>query len=348
MYNRFIQFLILLTFFVFFTQVASTQEFSENKNLQILFYNVENLFDPFDDSLTADDEFTPPGYKHWTLKRFNHKINQLYKVIAATGSWDPPGIIGLCEIENRWVLERLFHETPLVKYNYSIVHEDSRDKRGIDVALAYREKCFTVLYSRFIRVESIKYKDYTTRDILYVKGIAGQKDTLHLFVNHWPSKYGGAAATEKYRLMAANTLKKASDSIFYTNPAAKVIAMGDFNDRPTSRPLTRLAKPYNPGTEIVDTVLYNLAYPYQLVNQGTHKYKATWNMIDQFIVSGNLLKACSGYKTSSSAMTIYRNKSILEKDERYLGSKPKRTYRGYNYHGGFSDHLPVVLRLTWP
>jgi endonuclease/exonuclease/phosphatase family metal-dependent hydrolase len=348
MYNRHVPILFFFVFFIFPTRGAFAQEYFNNKNLQVLFYNVENLFDPFDDTLTADDEFTPAGHKHWTWNRFNKKINGLYKVIAATGNWSPPGIIGFCEIENKWVLDRLFHETPLVKYQYRIIHQDSPDKRGIDVALAYREKYFRKLSTRFITVSSSRFDGYATRDILYVKGIAGVSDTLHLFINHWPSKYGGAAATEKYRVMAANILKKTSDSILHENPGAKIIFMGDFNDTPTSLPLTIISNPYNKHTPVASTKLYNLAYPYQGIDKGTHKYKAAWNMIDQFIVSGNLLNSQKGYKVHSNTMKIFIPDYLLEKDERYLGVKPMRTYRGYHYHGGYSDHLPVLLELEYP
>src|SRR4030042_4794113 len=178
----------------------------EEESIRIMFWNVENFFDPFDDSLTMDDEFTPAGNHRWSWLRFSHKLNNIYKVIISTG-WKPPDIIGLCEVENKWVLERLAGITPLSKFEYKIIHKDSPDLRGIDVAILYLPNSFKPVETRFIPVTLLKPGDDPTRDILLVKGIVKSRDTVSIFVNHWPSRYPGQAETMHKRNAAASGLK---------------------------------------------------------------------------------------------------------------------------------------------
>ncbi len=192
---------------------------------RIMFYNVENFFDTYNDSLTHDDEFLPEGNRHWNTKRFNDKLNKLYKVIIAVGGWEAPEIIGLCEIENKYVLNRLIYDTPLSKFNYGIVHRDSPDIRGIDVALLYRRDKVRLLKEDFHNISFPWDPVKKTRDILYFKGLAG-KDTLHIFINHWPSRYGGQPETEAYRLYTSSVLRKNVDSIFNINKKSKLVITG--------------------------------------------------------------------------------------------------------------------------
>jgi len=330
--------------------VAVSQEKADAFNpeaeraLRILFYNLENAYDTIDDPFAGDDEFTAHGVRAWTPYRYRQKLEHLYKAIQSAGGWKPPEIIGVCETENRRVLEDLTKSTPLSRYPYRIIHQDSPDPRGIDVALLYHDQHFKPLYHRFIPVRFAGSKA-STRDILYVKGVALACDTLHMFVNHWPSKWQGEIQTQPKRKRAARTLRRLIDSLQAIDSHPRIIITGDFNDSPDAvclreylgaRPMP--AKPYTPRT------LYNLSFPWKSQPTGTHKYRASWGILDQMIVSGSLLTGEGLYTTFGDAH-IYQPAFLLEEDSRYTGSKPYRSYSGYRYIGGFSDHLPVILDL---
>ncbi|MDD2548904.1 MAG: endonuclease [Bacteroidales bacterium] len=312
---------------------------------RIMFYNVENLFDPFNDSLTNDDEFTPQGSRYWTWRKMTDKVNNIYKVITAVGEWDPPTMVGLCEIENRLVVKRITQHTPLSKFNYKIVHRDSPDFRGIDVALIYRPDQFAVEEERFFRVSYPDNPDRATRDVLYARGIIDGLDTLHVFVNHWPSKYGGALASEPGRIAAGKLVRQKVDSIKIFHPDARIIVMGDFNDTPDSKPLAEGLVASPPEEPFTADGLYNLHYPYVAKGEGTLKYQGAWEIIDMMIVSKGLLSAKHGVYTTPDAGRIYRADFLLEEDERFVGVVPFRTYIGFRYHGGYSDHLPIYIDL---
>lgn len=321
---------------------------AQNDNsYKIMFYNVENLFDTFNDSLTNDDEFLPNGERFWTSSKYYTKINQIYKVITAVGRWNPPAIIGLCEIENRKVIYDIVNNTPLVKYEYQIIHNDSPDRRGIDVGLIYREDLFKPINKEFIPINFTDQPKLKTRDILYVKGIANNIDTIHVFVNHWPSRWGGQLESEDKRLYVASVLRSKVDSIFNNNPNSNIIITGDFNDYPENKSIKDilLAKTNldsNPAS------LYNLSYNLSLkTNIGSHKYQGDWGVLDQFIVSKNLLNNQNRIFTKTDDIYIFNADFLLEPDENYFGYKPKRTYIGYRYNGGFSDHLPIYLILRF-
>ncbi|MFO7370769.1 MAG: hypothetical protein R6X09_10915 [Bacteroidales bacterium] len=304
---------------------------------RIMFYNVENLFDTRDNPHTDDDLFTPAGGMHWTYKRYKAKLTNICKVLVAAGGWQPPDVIGFCEVENDSVLMDLFENTLLSKYQYNIVHYDSPDRRGIDVALAYNRHRVERLYSRNIRVSR---DDLRTRDILYMKALLGG-DTCHIFINHWPSRSSGQLDTERDRLVAAGLLRQATDSILMQNAAAKILIMGDFNDEPGDESLAvKLNARVNRERPLL-AGLYNLAAGEQV--QGTLKYQGAWNVFDQVIVSSGILNDTAGIYVKPDGFTILDNRFLLEPDVTYTGYKPFRTYSGYIYKGGFSDHLPVYV-----
>jgi len=317
---------------------------SEDRMYRIMFYNTENFFDTFDDSLTLDEDFTPPGKMHWTYQRYLTKLRNLYKVIVAAGAWSPPDIIGLCEVENRQVLEDLIHDTPLSRYSYRIVHKDSPDKRGIDVALLYNTHRVRYLESKFC---TVKKPGLLTRDILYCKALLGP-DTCHFLVNHWPSRSEGQIETEPDRFAAAKRLRLLVDSVFAHHTSPKVLIMGDFNDEPADESLvnhlqveTVLNNPRHSG-------LYNLTVaPSAGTARGTLKYQGRWNSFDQIIVSGSLLLRTKGLAADTNGYRIFSELFLLTEDKRYNGFKPNRTYIGFKYHGGFSDHLPVYVDLVY-
>ena len=319
----------------------------ERGDFRIMFYNTENLFDVFDDSLTRDEDFTPEGGKHWSWSKYNKKISNISKVITAVGGWSPPEIIGLCEIENRYVLESITRFSPLKKHDYRIIHQESPDRRGIDVGLLYLPNKFTPISYNAIRVNFPENMGKTTRDVLYVKGETNEKDTLHIFVNHWPSRWGGQMETDAKRMFVASLVRGKADSIFGTNPKANIIIMGDLNDYPTDISLMKSMKcQVDFDGEFIDNDLYNLAYYLQEVKgQYSHSYQGEGGVLDQIIISGVMFNMDNSIITTPDDTHIFNADFLLENDDSYVGQKPFRTYIGYKFHDGYSDHLPVYIDL---
>ncbi len=308
----------------------------EKNFCKILFYNTENLFDAEDNPLANDDEFTPSGDRHWTSKKLEQKIDRLAKVIVAAGTWETPTIIGLCEVENLFVLEKLINHPLLKKSDYRIIHKDSPDHRGIDVALFYRKGLFFPENYSTIPIVDEKGDTVATREILHVSGNLQDKKTVHFFVNHWPSRYGGLMETDANRELAAALLKKSICALHEKEPDANIICMGDFNDQPWDDSLAKIlgaAKPTDSG----NNGLVNLSWEWETLPTGTLKYQQEWNIFDQFIVSKNLQRDCS--------TTIFSESFLLEEDAKYTGCRPFRTFNGFQFHGGFSDHLPIILEM---
>ncbi|RLD54395.1 MAG: endonuclease [Bacteroidetes bacterium] len=321
---------------------------SEEERFRVVFYNVENLFDVYDDTLKRDNEFTPEGMRHWNNKKFYTKLNQIYRIVISIGEWDPPAVVGLCEIENRFVLNKLVYDTPLKNIDYKIVHQESPDRRGIDVGLLYRPDKMQPVSHQAILIRFPFDTASRTRDILYVKSLVNEKDTVHFYVNHWPSKYGGFMATEPKRAFVASVLKKHTDSILRVNPHANIVVMGDFNDTPGDNSVLKEldAHPDTIGLKNID--LYNLMYPlHDDWKMGTNKYQGEWSAIDQFIVSGGMVKGVTGVRISPEGAKVFRPDYLIEKDMKFMGTKPFRTYGGAKYLGGYSDHFPIYLDLEF-
>jgi hypothetical protein len=313
-----------------------------------MFYNTENLFDTKDDTLKNDEEFLPDGDRRWDNHKFYNKLNNIAKVIIAAGEWQPPAIVGLCEIENRYVLNQLVYETLLKKSGYAIIHQESPDWRGIDVAMLYRKEVFSPDTFFTIPVHFPFDPESKTRDILYVKGRLDGTDTLHIFVNHWPSRYGGYLETKPKRAFAAGLLRHKVDSLCGIRPESKMVILGDFNDNPSDESMLQLLQAEN-GADHNRCQLVNLMSIYEQDHAvGTLKYRENWDVFDQVIVSSNLLNGETGLKVKAGRALIYQPGFLLEKDERFLGEKPFRTYHGFEYQGGFSDHLPVYIDLEDP
>jgi Endonuclease/Exonuclease/phosphatase family len=317
----------LLLIFVIFGEIANSQNPQEsNIGVRLMFYNVENLFHPTNDSLKNDDEFTFEGTRYWSWRRYYDKINKIGKTAIALGEWEPPAIIGLCEIENLMCLKDLIYESPLKKFGYEIIHQESADKRGIDVALLYRPDYFELIsYEAFVLNFGVDSRP--TRDILYVKGLSG-KDTLHLFVNHWPSRYGGQLVTAPKREHAATVLKSKFDSILSYNPNAAIIAMGDFNDHPDDVSMKKILKAVKDTSEIKPDELINLIWQYEF-KKGTHKYKHEWGILDQFIISKGLINGLSGFQSPFEMAKIFDAKYLLEEEKDGVGMITNRTYMGF-------------------
>lgn len=315
----------------------------QNKQVEdyrIVFYNVENLFDPFDDPATNDGEYTHTGKCHWTMSRLDHKVMMVYRAIISASNGHFPDIIGLAEIENLWTIEYLIKHTPLKEGNYGIIHKESPDPRGIDVALLYRKETIVPVDYDFIPVHGSGSSHFSSRDILHFKAKLN-KETIHFFVNHWPSRSGGYVETLGKRNLAARIVRQYLDSLLEKTPQRKLLLMGDFNATPDEDCFTKILGATLHPERSNTSRLVNLSQ-FWLKNgtTGTIRTKGRWEIFDQFICSGNLLYG-SGLLVSSSKTSICTEDFLMEVDNRYLGKKPFRTYMGPVYHGGVSDHLPI-------
>jgi len=319
-----------------------------NPYYRIMFYNVENLFDTLDDPLTDDAEFLPESQKEWTDARYRDKLDKIAGVIVDLGGDTLPVLVGLCEIENRTTLDDLLAVSGLAGLDYRIVHQDSPDKRGIDIGLLYRSRYFSLIRSAFIPIFFPFDTAVRTRDILYASGILGGKDTLHLFVNHWPSRSSGEIESRPLRMHVAQAVKAKVDSILMVDPRAVIVITGDFNDEPEDLSvvsgLQAMLTSINPG----GNKLYDLT---PVIGEkepgGSYKYKGTWNLLDHMVVSGALLDTANVLYVRSADMNAYSAGYLLEEDKEYMGQRPFRTYLGPYYHKGYSDHLPVYLDIHY-
>ena len=333
---------VLFLSFIEFQIVTSFDVMAQKSDeLRVAFWNFENFFDPFVDSTRVYNEFTENGGQHWTKARFYRKRNNLYKAILAISENEPLAVLGIAEIENQYVLNSLFNQTPLKNHNYRIVHYEGDDKRGIDVAMVYCIDKLQLVYTEPVKVKNPKNKNYRTRDILYAKFYDRRGDTIHVFVNHWPSRYGGERETIKLRALAANTLRHKVDSlVMLPQTIPKIIIMGDFNDTPED--------PSIKDVLCKGDVLVNLFKDGRKLGfEGTLKHQYNWQIFDQIIVSNSLIDSSEGLLYKSNSATIFHGDFLFEGDESYGGVKLFRTYVGPKYFGGYSDHLPVYIDLIF-
>lgn len=337
-----IAFPVIFTFLVLFLISCSAGNYSKKRNLTVAFYNVENLFDTISAPKKNDAEFTPGSEKKWTAVRYSKKVNDISKVLAAINKNELPEIIGLCEVENRKVLEDLIGTESLKSGKYAIAHFESPDFRGIDCALIYRPDEFKVLESKPVKVSFSNDARYTTRDILYVKGRTKNREEFHIFVNHWPSRIGGMEETEQKRVAVATILKNKIDSVRAANSDAKIIVMGDMNDEPSNNSLAEILKAQSPGSE--NARLVNLMSPLHDNKLGSYNYQGNWNMLDNVIVSDNLLDK-KGFQCVEKQGVVFHEPWMEFKNKKGEIS-PNRTYGGSNYYGGVSDHFPVYFQLS--
>ena len=314
-------------------------ELQDFKNRAIVFYNVENLFDTQDNPHTEDDDFTPEGRKNWSTSRYHTKLDRLASVISLFNT--QPLMVGLVEVENRYVLEDLVDAT--AKQDYGIVHYDSPDKRGIDCALLYDSKAVRVLDSFTLTVELENDWDFVTRDILCVHAELKEGVELYVFVNHWSSRREGKYETEHRRIAAAKTLREQIDDIFAIKPNANIVVMGDFNDHPDDNSLEYMlcAKP---AEDAEGDDLINLLYDEHEAGEGTAVYKGDWAVLDQIMVSQSLYHQQAGLGIVSNDAAIIKTDELLY-TYRSGDQKPAATYGGLKYYGGYSDHLPVYIAL---
>ncbi len=303
-----------------------------SQTFSLAFYNLENLFDPFENDTSLDKDFTPNGTYNWDDHKYQQKINNLALTISKIGLMrcdSPPVLIGVCEVENESCLEDLVQSPFLKNFDYGFIFHKSPDRRGIHVALLYQKKHFQVNESNAI---SINFKDQIesegTRDILHIDGILFGKQ-IHLILNHWPSRSDGTKKTNHKRISASHELHKIIDKISLSDKLAKVIIMGDFNDDPLSESLAPFLK----------QGFTNPMLQFQKLKKGSVKFKGKWIMFDQILFNDNI-KEAEWFDYLSAQIFVEPN--LIQKSGRYRGS-PKRTFVGSYYVGGYSDHLPVFI-----
>ncbi len=336
MKSFFFALLLLVTFRV------KAQEF---ETAVIGFYNLENLFDTLDSPDTWDTEFTPSGKRRYDTYIYQDKLQHLARVISEMGteaSPDGPALLGVAEVENRAVLEDLVDQEAIAARHYQIVHFESPDFRGIDVALLYQPKYFKVQHARAVPLK-IYNEDGSlrvTRDILFVSGDF-MGEPLHVLVNHWPSRRGGQHATQKYRNAGAAVCKTIVDSLLQQDPHAQIIIMGDLNDDPNSPSVKKVLKAKRKIAQVKEGELFNALYAPFSKGFGTLAWRDSWNLFDQLIISEGLLRKEGFFFYKAK---VFRKDYLLQKTGTYKGY-PKRTFSGDEYIAGYSDHLPVYLVL---
>ena len=334
---------ILLT-----TSIVIAQGKKEYKIHAVAFYNLENFFDTEDDPITFDDDRTPKGKDHWTQEVYADKVKNMARVISEIGmdfTKNSPTVIGVAEVENRKVLEDLANENSLKAKDYGIVHFDSPDRRGIDVALLYQKKLFKVKSSKkhtlLLYDQDTNTRIYT-RDQLLVSGYL-DGNLIHIIVNHWPSRRGGEARSRYKREKAATLNKKIIDSLFAINPYAKIITMGDLNDNPNNTSVKKILDAKSSKKEVVIKGLYNPMARLAKKGMGSLAWQDRWSLFDQIIVSKSLLdKEYSSYRYYKAG--IYNAAYLITPNGTYKGY-PFRSFSNGSYTEGYSDHFPVYITL---
>lgn len=297
--------------------------------------NCENLFDTVDDSLKQDEEFLPGSGRHWTPYRYWVKQNRIGQEILSCGMLDSmeviPDLVALTEVENDSVVHDLTKRSLLKNAGYEYVVTDSPDQRGIDVALLYLPSSFRLLSSRSIRIPPFRHFR-PTRDILYASGATASGDTLHVFVVHAPSRSAGEKATRPYRMHVARQLYGAIDSLraLYAQPG--IIVMGDFNDYTGDASIQFLLSGQLRDVSAEARGGHGA--------KGTYRYHSDWGSLDHILCDEHT--AACVVKCSINDAPF-----LLENEQKYGGVKPRRTYLGPRYLGGFSDHLPLVVVFDW-
>lgn len=302
---------------------------TKSDKVTIGFYNVENLFDIYDDPQTSDNEFTPYGEKRWDETRYEDKLNAISDVILDMDGDNGPAFLGLAEIENYEVLEDLIKTRDLKNNKYKIIHADNSDTRGIDVAAIYRSDIFEKIDYTYYKVP-----DLHTRDILHVEGKIYGQATVHYFVTHWPSRRKGTKETEYKRIEVAKLLRSKIDNLLEQNPNERIIVMGDFNDEPSNKAVKQI---------LAKSDFYNLYSRFES-GDGTVNHQGEWLVFDQILVSKPLLDD-KNYNLTKKSGFIYNDESVTF-THRDGNTVPSRTYGGPKYYGGTSDHYAVYLKMT--
>ena len=315
------------------------------KPIIISFYNLENFYDTLNNPAVNDEEFLPNGPRNYNTAVYFDKVTKLATVLSQIGKEvnpDGPAVIGVAEVENDTVLNDLIHHKLIEKRGYRIVHYDSRDARGIDVGLLYNPRYFSVEASDklFVQLPGGSKDSYFTRDVLWVKGKL-DGETIHIYVNHWPSRVGGEVRSAPARAAAANVVKHHMDSIAKADGFQKVVIMGDLNDDPVSPSVAKVLNAKEKAEDVAAGGLFNPWISQYKKGYGTLAYQDAWGLFDQIMISQSWLD-----KNQNGAFFyqqhIFNREYLVENKGRYKGY-PMRTWDGNTYRGGYSDHFPTYL-----
>lgn len=339
----------ILALYIFSLLICDHSVFiqAQGKKIEVFpvaFYNLENLFDTEDDlENKGDDEFLPSGTYNWTLDKYHKKLDNLAFVINRLAKEHSPlgaSIIGVAEVENRKVLEDLVARPSIAGMGLKIVHRDSPDRRGIDVAFLYNPDLFTLLSYSVHPYYFEKNPSYVSRDQLLVSGILGG-DTIHVSVNHWPSRYG--AKSSELREAAARGVKQVADSLYRLNKNAKIIIMGDLNDEPTNRSTRLVLNAQKNRVDVKPGGLFNPMWKLYDRGIGSLAYQGKWSLFDQIIISYPFLEN-GGVGLHYWKTEIY-NRNFLIQQEGPDKGYPHRTFSNSTFINGYSDHLPTIVYL---
>ena len=321
--------------------------------LRIAELNCENLFDTLHTEGHEDHEFLPQSERQWDTRRYRRKLSMLAREIVSLCSTEPVDILALTEVESDTALRDLTQRTRLSALNYKYIMTHGSDRRGINVALLYREGSLRPLSTRSLSWQQRAGIAYPTRDALHVSGLVRSGDTVNIIVCHLPSQYGKKKSRQLRSTIAA-ALRKYTDSISAASTRPCIVIIGDMNTTPGSRTMQRdlgaqmIADPcFSPSAGRAPT-LYNIsclrADPTS--PRGTYRYRGHWDMLDQCVVSSDMLnQANSLHVAGPTPVSIVSHAFLMEDDRQYGGQKPWRTFLGPMYHGGFSDHLPIVVEF---
>lgn len=339
----------LIFVFVFSLTIAKAQKLRKDKNYfvsAIGFWNVENLYDTLNDVWKNDEEFTPSGTNAWTGSRYWTKIDHLAEVISQMATDVTPdglAILGLCEIENKNVVQDLVNNPRLKKRNYQIVHIEGPDARGVDPSFIYNPTYFKVTKSVAYKVTLVTDSSHKTRDILVVSGLFNG-EPMSILVNHWPSRRGGELASRPNRNAAAKMARHIADSIYKADPNVKIAIMGDLNDDPTNECVKKHIGTYGDVKDAVAGDYFNPMEKLFASGIGTLAWKDSWNLFDQILLNKPFLTG--EYMSWNYYSVRVFNKAYLKSDHGNFKGYPFRTYSGGSYTAGYSDHFPVFIVIA--
>lgn len=337
-------FAIVLTWLLSLVQVSCVHpEMVTPDPWTVVFYNVENLYDTVDDPKVNDNEFLPGSDKEWTAERYRKKLEDISAVLSEAAKGKLPVFIGLCEVENRRVLEDLISTGDLSNGDYGITHFDGSDSRGIDVAFIYLKDAFRVTESALVPVRSGKSSNSGGREMLYVNGKTASGEEMHFFVCHWTSRTTGVRQSEARRMEAAKALRDRTDQILQEDSNSKIVIMGDLNDMPDDRSISEVLGARHPDSSL-EGGLINLMYPAFGRGEGSYNYQGRWDMLDHIIVSWALLSGPGCHFREVEGVVHKSGRNTFSHPRGY--DIPDRTYSGNRYLGGISDHFPVVAYMT--
>lgn len=336
-----------ITFLLLFSSCKAEPPLKSD-TLFVAFWNLENLFDTFDDPNKEDQEFLPDGVKRWTEERLDKKMYNLARVFKSMNDYKAPDVIGVVECENQEILQK-FISKYFKERKYKISYAESPDNRGIDCGFIYDANKFDLIST--VSHEIKKLSNSPTRLILQTKLKTENGEEIIFFVNHWPSRRNGASESEYKRIETAKVVKREIDKLFYKNEKAKIILMGDFNDEPVDESILKYlgAEPFKCEISISKNIdvpqgeLYNISYNLFEHGLGTISFRDDWNLFDQIIISSSLIKQ-EGLTYLCDSFSIYNNELVATRSGKFKGT-PFPTYGGNRYLGGYSDHFPVSAKF---